>query len=86
MDLQLEKEEQEAEKEKARVWLNYLTAMFTQPSYGKEDPKLTQARNDFIKAIQPKQEHGPAKVYDWDFELMKRLQNPKEGRLMNGDG
>ena len=84
MDLQLEKEEKEAEKERARVWLNYLTTVFTQPSHGKEDAKLTQARREFIKAIQPEQKPGPAKVYDWDFELMKRLK-AKEGRLIDGD-
>ncbi|MER2090922.1 MAG: hypothetical protein ABS920_14380 [Sporosarcina sp.] len=85
MDLHLEKDEQEAEKERARVWLNYLTTVFTQPSFGKEDAQLTQARRDFIKAIQPEQKPGPAKVYDWDFELMKRLK-AKEGRLINGNG
>ncbi|WP_342512790.1 hypothetical protein MKY34_19615 [Sporosarcina sp. FSL K6-1522] len=85
MDLHLEKEEQEAEKERARVWLNYLTTIFTQPSYGKEDPQFKRARQDFIKAIQPEQKAEPAKVYNWDFELMKRLK-AKEGRLNDGDG
>lgn len=85
MDLQLEKEEQEAEKEKARVWLDFLVATFTQPSFEK-NPKFEQAKKEFIQTIQPKDNKGPAKVYDWDFELMKRLKNQNEGRLINGDG
>ncbi|WP_313429800.1 hypothetical protein [Siminovitchia terrae] len=84
MDMKLEEDEREAEKEKARVWLDFLVATFTQPSFEK-DHKFEQAKREFIQSIQPKENKGPAKVYDWDFELMKRLQNQSGGRLSNGN-
>lgn len=82
MEMKLEEDEQEAEKEKARVWLNFLVATFTQPSFGEKDPKFEQAKREFVQSIQPSAPKGPAKVYDWDFELMKRMQG---GRLGNGN-
>lgn len=79
MDLELKKEEQEAERERARVWLSYLVNVFSQPSYGKEDPKHTQAKKEFLDTIKPQEKKGPAKVYDYDFELLKRLKQGQEG-------
>lgn len=79
MDLELKKEEQEAERERARTWLNYLVNVFTQPSYGKEDPKFAQAKKEFIDTIKPQEIKGPPKVYDYDFELLKRLKQGQEG-------
>lgn len=79
MDMELTKEEQEGEKERARVWLNYLVNVFTQQSFGKEDPKFAQAKKEFIESIKPPEKKGPAKIYDYDFELMKRLKASQEG-------
>ncbi|ANU13462.1 hypothetical protein B481_1993 [Planococcus halocryophilus Or1] len=79
MDMELKKENQQAERERARVWLNYLVNVFTQPSMGKEDPKFAMAKKEFIESIKPEQKKGQAKVYEYDFELMKRLKASQEG-------
>lgn len=79
--MQKESDEHEAEKEKFKIWLNYLTSVYTQPSYGKEDPKFAQGKRDFIDTIKPSPppSNRPAIVYDWDDEVMKRLKARQEG-------
>lgn len=90
MHMKIKQEEQEAEKEQAKMWINYLTALFTQPSLGgKEDPQFARAKKEFVDSLMPKpkqkqeQLNGPAKVYDWDFEKMKALK-AKQDALMPG--
>ena len=80
MGMQMTKEEQEAEKEQAKMWINYLTAMFTQPSFsGKEDPQFVQARKEFVeqlkpKAKKPKTGEQSSKVIEWDFGKLQQLK------------
>lgn len=76
----------EAEKEQAKMWISYLTALFTQPSLGgKEDPQFAQARKEFIETIKPKKKDelkGPAKVYEWDENLMKKLKEKQDALML----
>lgn len=83
MDMELEKDEAEAEKERYRIWMHYLSLLYSQRPEGKEPPKLKQARDEFVNAIKPQEKQpdqiGPAKVYDWDFEKLKRIQQQQKG-------
>ena len=78
MDMALEKDEEEAEKEKHRIWMQYLSLIYSQKSEGKEPAKLSQARNEFVKSIQPtvknEQNKVPAKVYHWDFKKLEQFK------------
>lgn len=86
MDMALEKDESEVEKEKHRIWMQYLSMIYAQrPSpMEKESPQTRRAREEFVQAIKPKENKqieniGPAKVYDWDFERMKLLKQKQKG-------
>ncbi|MCP3026601.1 hypothetical protein [Halobacillus sp. A5] len=85
MDMELQQEETESEKEQHRMWLNYLSMIYSQRPEGKEPPRLQKAREDFHNVIKPKdkvkpsEQYGPAKVYDWDFERLKRIQQQQKG-------
>lgn len=79
MDMEMQNSEAEHEKERARVWLNFLVATYTAPSMGgKEDPKFVEGKKQFIEAIKPEEKRGPTKIYDWDDEVMKRLTLAQE--------
>lgn len=86
MNMKSKQEEMEAEKEQAKMWIAYLTAVFTQPSLGgKEDPNFARARKEFIDSITPKpriEEKGPAKVYEWDDNLMKKLKEKQDALML----
>lgn len=73
--------EAEDEKEKARMFISFLSNFYAQQPMGK-DQKFEQGRQKFIESIQPKtpkKAAGPAKVYQWDEELMKRLAAQQKG-------
>ncbi|MFB1100914.1 hypothetical protein [Terribacillus sp. JSM ZJ617] len=81
MDMALKRDEDEAEKKKAEHFINYLIAMYTQPSFGKTDQQFENNKKKFIESITPKLESkGPAKVYQWDEELMKRLKAQQDNQ------
>lgn len=89
MSMKIKQEEQEAEKEQAKMWINYLTAVFTQPSFGgKEDPQFARSRKEFVDSIMPqkkepvKELNGPAKVYEWDENLMKKLKEKQDALML----
>jgi len=77
MDMALRRDEDEAEKKKAEHFINYLIALYTAPSFGqKRDSKFEQGRKELLESITPKPKvEGPAKVYQWDYEKLKRIKN-----------
>lgn len=82
MSLTLEQQEMEAEREKARVYLNYLANVYAQPSMGKEDAQIKQGRKEFLDSITPKlpgSAKGQAQVFDWDENLMKKIAARQKG-------
>ena len=80
MDMALEQEQSEAEHERAKMYIQYLSNVFSQQQEGKPDPKFMQAKREFEKMLKPETPQGPAEIYDWDFERMKRLKIEQEGR------
>lgn len=98
MNMQMTKEEMEAEKEQAKMWINYLTAVFTQPSFGgEEDPSFTQAKKEFANFLMPKQKQLPneppnpeAEKAEWNFNQIEQLKAQQEAfaarkGVTNGD-
>ena len=82
MDMTLEKEEQSQEKERYRIWMQYLSFLYAQRPTGSESFELKRAREDFVGLIKPKskeESHGLAIVYQWDFERLKQLKAQKGG-------
>lgn len=79
MDMEMKNDEAEAEKERARHWLQFLIHTFTAPSLGKEDPQFLKNKQEFIEVLKPVPKKEPTKIYDWDEELMKRLIAQQEG-------
>ncbi|PAE17294.1 hypothetical protein CHH91_04625 [Virgibacillus sp. 7505] len=87
MDMALRRDEDLVEQKKAEQFIQYLIAMYTRPpAMGeKRDHKFEQGKREFVESLKPKlpENKGPAKVYQWDEELMKRLaaQQNKPGGL-----
>lgn len=71
MDMTLEQEEREAEKEQAKMWIEYLSMTFAQQPLGKPDAQYKRAKQDFENALMPKTK-TPQKKYEWDFEREER--------------
>lgn len=84
MDMTLEKEREQAEQEKAKMYIQYLSNIFSQPQEGKPDPKFLRARKEFERLLMPdmKSEKDSTKEYEWDFDPDEVLeqQNTIEGR------
>ena len=69
MDMTLEKEEAEAEHEKAKMYIQYLANVFSQQQEGKPDPNFIQAKKEFEKLLRPNTTKNESKKdYDWDFD------------------
>ncbi|MFD1450830.1 hypothetical protein ACFQ5E_08530 [Oceanobacillus sojae] len=68
MDMTLEKEEAEAEHEKAKMYIQYLANVFSQKQEGK-DPQLEKARKEFENMLRPNtRKQVEKKEYEWDFD------------------
>lgn len=82
MAAELETDEAEQERERARLFMEFLIAVYAQRPQGKEDRDFAEARKRFIEELKP-QERKPkrieTKVYDWDEELLKRLKTKQTG-------
>jgi hypothetical protein len=75
MDMALKRDEDEPEKKKAEHFINYLIAMYTQPSFGKTDQQFESSKKKFVESITPKLENAePAKEQEWDADHMKYVQ------------
>lgn len=81
MQYVMDADEQEVEREKARAFIQFMTTMYASPSMGEEDAQFKKGRQDFLETIRPKstEKKGPAKVYEWDEELIKRLAATQKG-------
>ena len=78
----MEQDEHEAEKERARLYMEFLIAIYAQRPQGKEDRDFAEARKQFADKLKPqerKPERVETKVYDWDEELLKRLKTTQTG-------
>lgn len=62
--LMLEKEEQDHIDEQARLWVNHLSRIFSQPPQPGESVEFASARETFMRHIDP---NGfEEKVYEWE--------------------
>ena len=82
MDMSVQKDEQKEQSERVKMWINYLSMVHAHPFQEKPSPQAKKARDDFIQSLQPEQPklETQAKVYDWDFERLKRIQQEQERR------
>jgi hypothetical protein len=69
MDMELEQEREQAEQEKAKMYIQYLSNIFSQPREGKPDPKFERARKEFESLLMPETEKEKKSTteYEWDF-------------------
>lgn len=75
MDMALKRDEDEAEKKKAEHFINYLIAMYTQPSFGEKNQQFESNKKKFVESITPKLGNAESeKVQDWDADHMKYVQ------------
>lgn len=78
MDMELEQERNLAEQEKAKMYIQYLSNIFSQPQEGKPDPKFKRAKEEFESLLMPKNEKkevGPSKTYEWDFDPSELIES-----------
>lgn len=75
MDNLLDEERRKAEEEQIKMWVNYLSMVFAQPSMDKPSAKYKKAKNEFENAIKPQiSRRRKKKKYEWDFERQARLE------------
>ncbi len=68
MDMTLEKEEAEAEHEKAKMYIQYLANVFSQKQEEKNHD-FEQARKEFENMLRPViKQKLEKKEYEWDFD------------------
>jgi len=80
MDMELEEERNQAEQEKAKMYIQYLSNIFSQPQEGKPDPKFARAKKEFESLLMPKtnqKEKESTKDYEWDFDPNELLEEQK---------
>lgn len=78
MDMELEVERKLAEQEKTRMYIQYLSNIFSQPREGKPDPKFQRAKEEFESLLMPgenKKTKEPKKLYEWDFDPETLLEH-----------
>lgn len=74
-ELRLKEDEEEFERERSKLWLNYLMQIFTQPSTGNESVEYKRAKEQFVDIISPTETiAAPSKKYEWDFEITELEQ------------
>ncbi len=78
LDMELEEERNLAEQEKAKMYIQYLSNIFSQPQMEKPDPEFTRAKEEFEKLIMPnndKKDVSPKKTYEWDFDPNELIES-----------
>ena len=78
MDMELEVERNLAEQEKAKMYIQYLSNIFSQPQEGKPDAKFQRAKDEFESLLMPndnKKAKEPKKLYEWDFDPETLLEH-----------
>ena len=70
MDMELEKERAKAEQEKAKMYIQYLSNIFSQPLQEKPSQDYLRAKKEFENLLMPEVVGGnkSAKKYEWDFD------------------
>lgn len=81
MDSEMKRVEAEAEKERVRIFLNFLSNVYSQPSQGKDDAKFNRDRSKYIESITPDKQTSKAapQSFDWDPDLMERIKQRQNG-------
>lgn len=76
MDMTLEKERSKAEQEKARMYIQYLSNIFSQPLQEKPSQDFLRAKEEFERLIKPDTNKGKGaeKQYEWDFDPQKYIE------------
>lgn len=81
MDMTLEKEKRQEEQERVKLYIQYLSNVFSQQI---DDPKFQHAKKEFEQLIKPEKQadKGLAQTYEWDFDPKDVLEQQKmiEGR------
>lgn len=79
MDMQLEKEREELEQEKAKMYIQYLSNIFSHPPQEKPSAKYLRAKKEFESLLTPdgKKEKARPKQYEWDFDPETLLEERK---------
>lgn len=78
MDMELEVERNLADQEKARMYIQYLSNIFSQPREGKPDAKFLRAKEEFERLLMPSDDKKviePKKNYEWDFDPEALLEH-----------
>ncbi len=68
--MELEKERAKTEQEKARLYIQYLTNIFSQPLQEKPSQEYLRAKKEFERLITPEIENEGKEdlKYEWDFD------------------
>ncbi|MFD2210728.1 hypothetical protein ACFSMW_13540 [Virgibacillus halophilus] len=81
MDMTLEKEKRQEEQERVKLYIQYLSNVFSQQI---DDSKFQSAKKEFEQLIRPEKQadKGLAQTYEWDFNPEEVLEQQKkiEGR------
>lgn len=66
----MEKERNKADQEKARMYIQYLSNVFSQPLQEKPKPEFLRAKKEFEEMLMPTPQKGEVqgKTYEWDFD------------------
>lgn len=88
MEVHFVEQEQQAEKEKVKAFIQYLISSYTAPSFGKPDPAFERGRKEFEDMLKPDHlkpkaisaaAEQPASGFDWNEEVMNRYRVSTEG-------
>lgn len=77
MDMELEVERNLAEQEKVRMYIQYLSNVFSQQREGK-DANFERKKKEFESLLMPsdnKKVIEPKKTYEWDFDPETLLEH-----------
>lgn len=70
MDMTLEKERRDLEQERAKMYINYLSNIFSQPLKEKPSQEFLRAKKEFESLIMPESDGKSvkSKKLEWDFD------------------
>lgn len=75
MDLLIERQRQEAERERMKFWEAHLSAIFAQMPQEGEHPDFARARENFLRVIQPEPSNKPKKQFEWPAEIQEAIDS-----------
>ncbi len=77
MDMELEKERTNMEQEKAKMYIQYLSNIFSQPLQEKPSQEYLRAKKEFENMITPQivgEKEKEINRYEWDFDPQKYIE------------